>query len=572
MPRRNWGLLATAAVLAAGSASAQTAQQTDLDKVEQMQRQMQQLQDQMKQVNKDLAEAKKKAAEVKTAESKSEVPPAFNGAYGADLKPFPTKAPALPFGLQFSMAGTYIALDGAWRSSNELASASTSPPFGTIPLQNSPLYNQKVFGLSAQSSRIALKATGDIDPTQHVKGYFEMDFLGAATTANSRETNSYTPRIRQGFFEYDNDNWGFHLVAGQSWSLLTPNRVGMLPNNEATPTMIDAQNYTGFNWARQPEIRFVKEFNKVVWFGVAVAASSTNFAGNGVGVADPPGFSAANGLVTPPGINVNGMNTCNAAGLLDDLSNCSTQIAPDIIEKIAFDPGWGHYEAVGLQRWFSDSINIPALPGAAWSQRDTFGWGVGGNALIPVVTNLLDVQGNVLYGDGIGRYGSAQLADVTIGPTGNLQPLMALQWSVGAVAHPWAGFDLYAYYGQESVQGNSWNVGGVNGGYGNAFFSEACGLQSLASTNGGPTAPGNATGYNGNTGTCAGNVHSVKEITVGFWQDFYKGPLGRLRYGVQYENIQQELFSGLTTIAGANTGLNPSVNVVMFSLRYYPFN
>jgi hypothetical protein len=68
--------------------------------------------------------------------------------------------------------------------------------------------------------------------------------------------------------------------------------------------MIDAQNYTGFNWARQPEIRFVKEFNKVVWFGVAVAASSTNFAGNGVGVADPPGFSAANGLVTPPGINV----------------------------------------------------------------------------------------------------------------------------------------------------------------------------------------------------------------------------------------------------------------------------
>jgi hypothetical protein len=28
----------------------------------------------------------------------------------------------------------------------------------------------------------------------------------------------------------------------------------------------------------------------------------------------------------------------------------------------------------------------------------------------------------------------------------------------------------------------------------------------------------------------------------------------------------------LTTIAGANTGLNPSVNVFLFSLRYYPFN
>ena len=49
---------------------------------------MQQLQDQMKQVNKELADAKKKAAA-----ANSEIPAAFNGAYGADLKPFPTKAP-----------------------------------------------------------------------------------------------------------------------------------------------------------------------------------------------------------------------------------------------------------------------------------------------------------------------------------------------------------------------------------------------------------------------------------------------------------------------------------------------
>ena len=77
--RRVGLLLATAAVFAAGSASAQTAQQADLDKVEQMQRRMQQLQDQMKQqtqqlqdqmkqVTKELADAKKKAAEVKAAD------------------------------------------------------------------------------------------------------------------------------------------------------------------------------------------------------------------------------------------------------------------------------------------------------------------------------------------------------------------------------------------------------------------------------------------------------------------------------------------------------------------------
>jgi hypothetical protein len=346
----------------------------------------------------------------------------------------------------------------------------------------------------------------------------------------------------------------------------------MLPNNENSPTMIDAQNYTGFVWARQPELRLVEDWNKVVWFGVAVAASATNFAGNGLGGADPPGFSPANGLVTPPGINVNGTNTCNASGLLDDLTNCATQIAPDVIEKVAIDPGWGHYEALALQRWFSDATNIPLLPGAAWAQRNTFGWGVGANALLPVWADVLDLQANVLYGDGIGRYGAAQLADVTIGPTGNLQPLQTIIWSVGGVAHPWAGTDLYAYYGQETAQANAWSLGGVNGGYGNALFSEACGLQSLGSTNGGPTSPGNATGFNGNTGICAGNVHRAQEITFGFWQDFYKGPLGRLRYGAQYEFTQLDLFSGSTTIPGANTGLHPNVSTVMFSLRYYPFN
>ena len=105
---------------------------------------------------------------------------------------------------------------------------------------------------SAQQSRIALKATGDIDPAQHLKGYYEMDFLGAAPTANSRESNSYTPRIRQAYFAYDNDNWHFHFSAGQKWSLLTQNRVGMLNGTENTPLTIDAQYVAGFNWARQP--------------------------------------------------------------------------------------------------------------------------------------------------------------------------------------------------------------------------------------------------------------------------------------------------------------------------------
>ena len=78
------------------------------------------------------------------------------------------------------------------------------------------------------------------------------------------------------------------------------------------------------------------------------------------------------------------------------------------------------------------------------------------------------------------------------------------------------------------------------------------------------------------------NVRRVREITVGFWQDIYKGDLGRARVGLQYEYVWLDLFSGSTTPSGTfasgtgnpapNTGLHPNNNIVFFSLRYYPFN
>ena len=133
----------------------------------------------------------------------------------------PTKGPPSWFdSIHISLAGSFIAMEGAWRQRNEVSSGATDPPFSTIPLQNSPLYSQNELRFSAQQSRIALKATGDIDPAQHLKGYYESDWLGAGVTANSRESNSYNLRIRQAYFEYDNDYWGFHFAPGQQWSLL----------------------------------------------------------------------------------------------------------------------------------------------------------------------------------------------------------------------------------------------------------------------------------------------------------------------------------------------------------------
>jgi len=567
-----------------------------------MQRQLQAMQDQLAETKKQAKAAAQQAQQTQQAQQVQQaqnipanIPPNL---YAADV-PIPTKGPPSWFdSIHVSMAGTFIAMEGAFRERNEVSSGASDPPFGTIPLQNSPLYGENELRFSAQQSRIALKASGDIDPTRHVKGYFEMDFLGAAGTANSRESNSYTPRIRQAYFAYDDDNWHNHFSAGQMWSLLTQNRVGILNSTENTPLTIDAQYVAGFNWARQPAIRYVQDWGKVAWFGVSVESPQTAFASNGSGVAGAPtigtpgvGTQTAlatpnSGLTVPPGLAVNPGNNCNASGLLNNTTICSNNVAPDIIEKIALDPGWGHYEALGLQRCFADQVGL--LPGApnpaaavpnSWSQKVTFGWGVGGNVLLPVIPKWVDLQGSVLYGQGIGRYGSSQLADVVIGPNGSLKPLTSTQFMVGAVAHPFAGNDIYVYYGQEQTQANAWTVGGVQGGWGNSAFPEACGIAVPADSTG-----GGGTNFNFSSGTCSANVQRVQEITAGFWQDIYKGDLGRARVGVQYEYVQLTLFSGASAIPGtafaggptltsaANTGLHPNNNIVFFSLRYYPFN
>ena len=203
------------------------------------------------------------------------------------------------------------------------------------------------------------------------------------------------------------------------------------------------------------------------------------------------------------------------------------------------------------------------------------GWGVGGNVLLPVVPKYLDLQGSVLTGQGIGRYGSSQLPDVQVGPTGALQTIQATHFLVGAVAHPFAGNDFYAYYGQEQNSANAWANGATPGGLGNvAYTNNQCAVELGA-------AAGTGSGAFNQAGvvpaaTCAFNVQKTQEFTVGFWQDAYRGDLGRVRVGLQYEYVRLTAFPGVTGPTTAtsqpNAGLNPNNNVVFLSLRYYPFN
>jgi hypothetical protein len=576
------GAFVGAAMLPAGTAAAQDAQS------DRLQRQIDALQQQLIELKKQVKETKKSVQNAQPAAGAGYAAPTGGGyqnaGYTVNAAPFsnagvPTGPAAMPKKGAFPESGIKVTLGGfieaatVYRQRNLVSDGASDPAFNlpNFPFPNSPLYHENEWEASARQSRINFQVDADIDPVQHLRAYYQMDFLGAGVTSNPRESNSYTPRIRLAFMEYENADWHFHFLAGQNWSLLTQNREGIISRTENSPLTIDAQYVVGFDWARQEQVRLVWDWNRIAWFGVSVEEPAVNQNSNGV---FPFSGSAATanigGGTLPPGLTVNDINAGNASGLLNNTTGYATNESPDFVQKFALDPGWGHYEVVGLERFFTDRV-YTTFEGSG-ANKTNFGWGVGGSVLLPVLPKFLDLQGSVLTGKGIGRYGSSQLPDVTIGSNGSLVPLQETQVLLGAVAHPWTGLDVYAYAGQEQVSANYWNIGSTHGGYGNPLATNnACLLENQT---GGAVLNGNdttATIPGGGTG-CTGNTKRSQEITVGFWQDAYKGPMGRLVLGLQYEYVRLTAFDGVPTGPGApNAGLTPDDNIIYTSIRFYPF-
>ncbi|WP_454616649.1 FlxA-like family protein [Bradyrhizobium cenepequi] len=536
------------------TASAQSA--SGADKIEKLEHQTELLQKQIKELKDEIARTRKKTDKVEAAQASAAAAPPPAPLPPAAKGPL-FKAPQFETNKVKVTLGGFLAAESVWRQRNEVADIGSN--LGGIPYPFSPLYHENEFHGSARQSRISLLAEAQIDPLQAVAGYFEVDFLGAGTTSNFNQSNSWAPRLRHGYGTYDNSYWGLHVLAGQSWSLLTQNQVGITPRKENIPLTIDASYVDGFNYTRNWQVRLVKDFGPQVSLGISIenpativgASTATAPAGTGGNFASG---SLVNGIVT---------NFNNPGSSFLSTATITTDQAPDIIEKAAFDPGWGHYELLGLQRFFNNStltcIGGPCISGSTaqngqTSSKSAFGWGVGGSVLVPVVPKYLEFTGNVLYGQGIGRYGAGQLPDVTIAPDGSLTPLTGLTAMVGLIGHPWVGLDVYAYGGIEQVDASSFNAGTTLLGYGNPEFSNFGCLFATPSSFAGST-PAN----------CIANNRRLSEVTVGFWQNLYKGDYGRIAVGGQYEYLRRQAFEGL--------GGAPSTddNIVMTSLRYYPF-
>jgi len=537
------------------------AQSAEAQKIERLERQTELLQRQLKEIQQELAQTRRKTekveAKVDAAPARySAGPPA--GGYAKGPLPLP---PPPPERVKVTLGG-FIAAESVWRQRNQVNDIGTA--FGAIPYPFSPLYNEHEFHGTARQSRISLLVEGNIDPYQKLSGYYESDFLGVGQTSNYNQSNSWAPRLRHAYFTYDNTGWGgwgFHILAGQTWSLATQNQVDMTPRKENIPLTIDANYVVGFNYLRQWQIRGVVDVAPGISLGASAENPATIFLGS---TATAPlgtgGAFASGGIVN--GQVVNFVNTGGGGDFLQGV-NVTTDQAPDIIEKAAFDPGWGHYEVFGLQRFFSDNVlrcavgacvaGSTTMVGTA-DNKTTFGAGVGGSVLLPLIPKYLELTANGLYGRGVGRYGAGQLPDVTIGVDGSLSLVRGWSAMAGLIAHPWEGLDVYAYAGVEQVDSNFFNVGTTLFGLGNPGFSNATCLVTTPFS------------FAGNTpADCIANNKKLTEVTVGFWQNVYKGDYGRVAFGAQYEYIKRYSFDG---IGGAPSTDN---NVVLTSVRYYPF-
>jgi hypothetical protein len=454
-------------------------------------------------------------------------------------------------GVTFSFGG-FLAAESVWRSGN-LGSDIGSPGFSKIPFFGPggggtgnavSVGHTGEFRLSARQTRVSGLVEGDFDPTTHFAAYGEFDFLGAAASANSNESNSYTPRIRNVYGTVDWSDIGVKFLFGQNWSLATLDGKGISERSELPPPTIDSQYLPGFIWTRQPQLRLVKNFNDELWLGLSVENPQTTTGGTA-----PTGFSS---LTISTGNGFNGTTTNVALAEFNPGITLSLNHVPDVIGKVAWEPSYFdgnvHLEVFGIYRDFYNRVGT-TLSDVQNINKSGGGGGISG--LIKAVPGLLDVQFDGMYGTGIGRYGSGQLPDVTFRADGTFQPLNENMEMVGLTLHATHELDVYVFAGREEETKAFFN-GALNGatqhiGYGNPLFVNT-GCFSWNSV-----------------ATCTGNVQNVQQVTLGLWDTAYKGDFGQFKIGLQYSYTHLKAFDGV--------GGSPDTHdqMVFSSFRYYPF-
>jgi len=456
------------------------------------------------------------------------------------------------------------------RRSRELG-ADVITPFNSLTMPGASQSQLPEFFGTGRQSRPTIFVGGRLSNVE-LSSYVSGDFLSSGTTSNNNQTDSYTFRLRQAWGQAKFNN-GWKFLGGQAWSLVTEMKAGIAPSddlgrvNDARPSTIDGQYNVGFSFARQYTLRLTKDFGDKVSVAFAIEnAQSTVTTHN----------NAANFLLGQAGAT-NEMNAFNGT--------YTANPAPDLIAKIAFDPGFGHYEVFGLVDRFADRIfpcvqnpnyttaacNSGTAPSALNAYNNSKeGGGIGVNARWTFANKHVVFGLHGFGGSGIGRYGAAGLPDLSIHADGTIHLIKNLQ---GLSTLEWHGkkLDLYSYVGAEYA-GRSYdydstlNAAGTAPigyiGYGSPFFrNDGCYTETPPTANSG-FAPGTLS-------HCTADTRAIIEGTAGFWYTFYSGPKGRFRFGTQYSYVTRQTWSGANSSGPAGISPEGLDSMVFTSFRYY---
>ena len=454
--------------------------------------------------------------------------------------------------------------------------------FSSIPYEGADAYSLGEFFGSARQSRVTLMAEGKTN-LGTLRGYYEADWLGTGITSNNNQSNSYVLRERVLWAQAET-NSHLAVTAGQLWSLATEDKKGIsnLSGDILTPLTIDPNYVPGFVWTRQFGFRVTKTFDKVA-FGVAVEnpqllytaslAGNTPYAVLGSAGANGGNYNAAVSASVPTTYIQNYTNQVTASGSIyvpsyntiyanTNISNYSFNQAPDVLMKIAFDPGWGHYEVFGIGGFAHETvypgvttnstkyggqydIECPksvtgCTPVAAssttagyYSNNITVG-GIGGSLRVPIVANKLTFGAKGLYGPGVGRYGDSTLADVTADANGKLAPIHNASGLLTVEATPTPRLAIYLNYGGDYAGRTDFGTGST-----------------VASTLGSPSATFCPTG---STTTCTSSPSAALLAAGGTWGGHWSTPA----VGTTAVGYGSRLLSNSSCNTIANPGYNGS--------------
>jgi len=502
--------------------------------------------------------------------------------------------------------GGFVAAETVSRQ--RATSGDINTPFTGIPYPGNALAFVSENAFTARQSRVTLLAESKLGDVK-LTGYYEGDFLGTGVTSNNRQSNSYVFRQRQIFAQAAFDN-GWSITGGQMWTLATENRKGIQNRGEALPMQIDPQYVVGFTWARQYGFRVVKDFGGKFALGISAEGPQATIGGRGFSAVTTTTVGSAS-VATVGNTFINAPGAGGGLNNFIDTSGYTVNKAPDLIVKAALDPGWGHYEVFGILSTFRNrvypcgvvgttandtitpvtpttincSFTASTTPSALGAFNDTRnGGGAGASFRVPLFAKKVDLFGKAVGGDGIGRYGSSQLADLTIRPDGTQALIRTGHGMFGLELHATKKLDIYTYFGAEYADRAAYSgytsiavvktpgipvSGGTNiaatttttikqnqiGGYGSRLANNSGCRTELPPAN-------QLTPSSG--GTCAGDIRIIKEGTIGFWHRFYQGPKGGLRWGLTYSYFEKDGWSGASSITPKAVD-----NMFWTSFRYY---